>query len=303
MAMPLTRQYPDTAPRWAESLPAMTEEQFLCWVRLLEQRTGMLLPRERRSFLVTSLILRMRQLGFESFEAYYEFVTCGLAGNVEWTALVDRLTVHETRFFRDPRAIRLLADHLIPELCQRDDRNGPLNIWSVGCSTGEEPYTLAMVADRVLAASFPGVRFGVTATDISLHSLATARIAVYPHRRCRDIPGEYASRYCKPLDGKRFRIIPALRRRVCCAQLNVLDVDDLPGRRMDLIYCQNLLIYFDRARRKSIVDSLVRHLRPGGVLILGAGEILRWTNPEMRRLENADDVLVFRREDQGACVS
>lgn len=302
MTMVLAEEGQEVQPStsMADSLPGMTQSQFDRWVELLERRTGMVLPRERRSFLVTSLALRMRQIGYRDVDAYYEFVTSGLAGNIEWTALVDRLTVHETRFFRDPRALRLLRETVLPAVVARPGWDGQLNIWSVGCSTGEEAYTLAMVADRYFNDTGFVARFGVTGTDISLQSLSTAKAGTYSRRRATDIPEEYALRYCEPADPEHFLVSRKLRRRVCFAQINVLDVGGLAGRAADVVYCQNLLIYFDRTRRQAIVDSLVKHLRPGGVMILGAGEVLRWTHPHMTRLANQDDVLAFRRSDEPA---
>jgi len=279
----------------SEALPDMTDRQFKRWVSLLEHRTGMAMPPERRSFLVTSVGLRMREVGYEDYDAYFQHLTSGLFGNLEWTALVDRLTVHETRFFRDGRAIRLLEQEVLPGLVAQENWDGECNLWSVGCSTGEEVYTLAMLAHAFLTDVSSTTRFGVTGTDISLHSLAAGKSGTYPERRLRDIPADYQRAYCEALDRGRFCISEQLRRRVCFAQMNICDAVRLPSRQMDVIYCQNLLIYFDRERRRELVDGLVHHLRPGGVLILGAGEVLTWEHPRMQRLVNAEDVLAYRR--------
>ena len=294
----LAVQGPERRANPAQARGGMSEHQFRCWAALLEQRTGMSIPQARRGFLATSLALRMREIGYHDLDAYYELIHSGIPGKLEWSVLVDRLTVHETQFFRHPGAIALLRDSLLPALCRREGWDGQLNLWSVGCATGEEAYTLAMVTDRFLREGHPGARFGVTGVDISLESLAAARAASYLRRRARDIPEGFAVEYCEPVDSRRFRISDALRRRVCFGQLNVLGISALPSRQMDVIYCQNLLIYFDRARRRAIVDALATHLRPGGVLILGAGEILGWDHPVMCPVANPEHVLAFRRSDR-----
>ncbi|MEX0730467.1 MAG: protein-glutamate O-methyltransferase CheR [Aquisalimonadaceae bacterium] len=279
----------------APALPDMDDRQFEQWAGLLEERTGMTMPRARKSFLVTSVGMRMREIGYEDFDTYYAHLTSGLIGNLEWNALVDRLTVHETRFFRDPRALDVLSDTILPELVRRPDWDGDLNVWSVGCSTGEEVCTLAMVLDAFAGAHTEEVRFGITGTDISLQSLSVARTGVYGERRARQIPDGYRVNYCEVDSPGRFRLIHALRRRLAFAQMNVLDAAVASPRRMDVIYCQNLLIYFARPRRVEILNGLVRHLRPGGALVLGAGEMMNWTNPVMERLPNRKDVLAYRR--------
>lgn len=280
----------------ARALPEMDDRQFEQWVMLLESRTGMTMPRARKSFLVTSVGLRMRELGYERLDDYYAFLTSGrMAGNLEWAALVDRLTVHETRFFRDPKALGLLSESLLPELVDRPGWDGDLNVWSVGCSTGEEVYTLAMILDAYLQGYKGKAHYGVTGTDISLQALSSARKGIYSERCARQLPDDFRLAYCEVAGPGRFRPVSAIRCRVAFAQMNVLEAADAAPRRMDLIYCQNLLIYFARNRRVEIVNGLSRHLRPGGVLVLGAGEMINWTNPVMERIRNDREVLAYRR--------
>lgn len=275
-------------------LPEMGEGQFQRWAALLQERTGMVLPRERKSFLVTSVGLRMRERGYRDFDAYLEFLRSGRAGAVEWAALVDRLTVHETRFFRDPRALAFVARTCLPEWIARVAAGEAVQIWSAGCATGEEAWTLACVVDAGLRAEGLPSYFGVTGSDISLLSLGAARRAVYGARRRADIPARHRDDYCEPSGDGSFRIAARLRRRVCFAQMNLLHAAGEPLPSMDLIYCQNVLIYFDRAWRERIVDGLAARLRPGGVLVLGAGELVGWSRPGLQRT-GGPDVLAFRR--------
>lgn len=279
----------------SDALPDMDEQEFARWAALVEARTGMSMPPERKSFLVTSVGLRMREAGFSSHEDYYQYLTSGVFGNVEWTALVDRLTVHETRFFRDPKALDFLREQVFPELLGIREPGDALHIWSAGCSTGEEVYTLAMIVDRFLEQRGERLPYGITGTDISLKSLSDARSGRYGKRRERELPREFAERYLDVIEEGRLQIVQGLRRRVCFAQMNIMDAGQLASRDMDVIYCQNLLIYFDKPRRKAIVEGLVHHLRPGGVLVLGAGELVNWQHPDMQRVRNRWDVLAYRR--------
>lgn len=277
-----------------ERLPEMDEQQFARWSGLLRERTGMAMPRERKSFLVTGVGLRMRELGYTDYQAYYDYLTSGLAGNIEWTALVDRLTVHETRFFRDPRAVAFVAEHCLPVMAERIRAGEHAQIWSAGCATGEEAFTLAMLVDDYLTRARVPARFGVIGTDISLYSLATAKQGSYSDRRLTQIPPTYRARYTVPLPDGQFHMSDELRRRVCFAQFNILDASCTPPGSMDLVYCQNVLIYFDRKTRARILDGLVRPLRPGGMLVLGAGEMVGWEHPQMVRA-GSTDVLAFQR--------
>lgn len=278
-------------------LPKMDDRQFVLWTDLLRERTGMHLPRARKSFLVTAVGLRMREVGFHSFQRYFEHLNSGLAGNLEWAALVDRLTIHETRFFRDPKALGFIRERVLPTLVESGRRAAGVQIWSAGCATGEEAYTLAMVTDRYLRESGDLRYYGVIGTDISLPALATAREGVFPLRRLPDIGRGYQFDYCRMIDDNRFRIADGIRRRVCFAQRNMVGADVAPVGLMDLVFCQNVLIYFDRERRLEIVDRLARRLRPGGVLMLGAGEVVGWRNSEVRRIGDTD-VLAFRRIEE-----
>jgi chemotaxis protein methyltransferase CheR/type IV pilus assembly protein PilK len=273
---------------------SMDNRQFRSWAALLEERTGMVLPEERRSFLVTGVGLRMREVGFADFDAYYDYLASGRAGRIEWAALVDHLTVQETRFFRDPKAIRLIEEHFLPQAVARVSAGEAVQVWSAGCATGEEAYTLAMMLDQHLSDAGLPRYYGVTGSDISLQALSIARHGRYSNRRLASVPSDYASLYCQSVSSVRFEMSESLRRRSCFTQLNLLDdvAAALPG--MDLVYCQNVLIYFDQARRTRILTNLVDRLRPGGIMILGPGEAMGWSAPGVERI-GGPNVLAFKR--------
>ena len=274
-----------------ESPPEMDDSHFGDWTALLKERTGMNLPKERKSFLITSLNLRMREIGYKDYQAYYEYLQSGKAGKIEWTALVDRLTVHETRFFRDQMAIDFFREQCLPDLFSRG--NESIDIWSAGCSTGEEPYSLAMVADQFFAEQGKGY-YGITATDISMLSLAVGKKAIYSDRKIKGVNPLLKGKYLKVLEDGQYQVADDLRNRVCFAHMNILDSGQSMIGDMDIIFCQNLLIYFDQEKRSEILGGMVSHLKTCGVLILGPGEVINWHDPRVERVSTTN-VLAFRR--------
>lgn len=264
-------------------MPDMEEEQFLRWQSLLEERTGMCLAPQRKSFLQTSLGIRMRELGCKDYEDYYRKVTTGSAGAIEWATLSDRLTVQETRFFRDVDALNFVKQHL-QEMAKVAAPGFSFDIWSMGCSSGEEVYSLAMLADECLTPL--GKNYSVTGTDLSTVVLRKARQGKYPLRKLETLPASYRQRYCVALDGNEYQIVPSLRDRTCFTQVNALDLDAFPVQGLSVIYCQNLLIYFRRWRRREILNALAERLVPGGILVTGLGEMVDWQHPKMTQIDN-----------------
>ncbi|MDH5180421.1 MAG: protein-glutamate O-methyltransferase CheR, partial [Gammaproteobacteria bacterium] len=193
-------------------LVAMSDAQYQQWVDLLEARTGIFLPPERKSFLLTSLSTRIRELNHKDYASYYRYLLSGKEGDVEWEVLVDRLTVHETRFFRDQHSLDLISKNFLPDYLA--DSGDPVRVWSVGCATGEEPYTLAMLLDDYMRKERAGRGFFVSATDISLGALAAAMRGRYRNNRGANLPAEYAERYTRRVDSDYFEVNHDLRQQV-----------------------------------------------------------------------------------------
>lgn len=276
-------------------MPSMGDEEFSRWVDLLERRTGVVVPPGRKSFLVTGVRTRMRETGYDSFERYFTEVLNGARGAIEWSTLVDRLTVHETRFFRHAPSLSMIADEWLPGFLKDHPDNQAMHAWSVGCSTGEEAYSLAMVLDSALRRLGANrAYFGVTATDISNAALAIGRAGLYPRERLAEIPEDCQKAYCELVGTDSFAISETLRKRVGFALFNIMDVARAPLKKLDLIYCQNVLIYFARDRRKQLLSALADLLKPGGMLVLGAGEVIGFTHPLLTRIGNRQ-TLAFRR--------
>lgn len=272
------------------------DDQFEQWRQLLEARTGMRFSEARRSLLLTQLGRRMNDAGYDDFDAYFHAVTAGgLAAESEWQELLDYLTVQETRFFRDPQAMELVADHLRAQWSRSDHA---LNLWSVGCATGEEVYSLAIMMAELQRKLDHTRRYTITGSDISAPAIHKAREGRFSLRKLDGIPEPLRQRYFD-LSEKSARVSPALGQALCFTRLNVLDVPSAPLPAMDLIYCQNLLIYFRRWRRRDILLSLVDRLRPGGLLVLGPGELTGFQHPDLVHIPNRHCLAFLRKHETG----
>ncbi len=283
-----------TQTQWQlNELMPMSDSEYLLWLGLLEERTGITLPELRKSFLLSKLSIRMQELGINEYKRYFAYVTHGKAGRVEWETLVDRLTVHETRFFRDTQALSFIK-HAYLEKMNFEENNFNIHIWSVGCATGEEPYSLMMYIDKYMTDKNEKCYLAVTASDISHDALAVGKKALYHRNRFTNVPDDYVSHYLQQADKEHYLVSESLRQRICFNRLNLKNIEKSSVGQMEIIICQNVLIYFKRETRLTILNQLVKHLVPGGLLILGAGEITGWKHPDMNSMKY-DGVLAFQR--------
>lgn len=279
-----------------DRLPDLDDIHVKAWLDLVEERTGVVILRERKAFLMTGLRSRIRDLGLDDYNSYYKLLSRDQAWSREWSQLIDLLTVHETSFFRHAPSLQLLTQTILPGFVARTaDTSRGFQIWSLGCSTGEEPYTLAMVTQQYFEELGDGRRYGITATDISQPSLQAARLGIYGERRMRGVSKFLRDQYCVELGDGQVQMVDVLRRRICFAQLNALHIEGFPLRDVDLIYCQNMLIYFPRFRRLQIIETLVKRLAPGGVLVLGPGDLPTWAHPEFTRVR-FEGTLAYQRQ-------
>ncbi len=280
-----------------QQAPELSDLQFEQWNKLLEARTGIQVSAHQRSFLQLQLARRMRELGIKHYTQYYTQVSSGLQGLVEWSILVDRLVVKETSFFRHRDSFEYVRRYLQNRI-NNQKLTDSFDVWSLGCATGEEPYSLAMVINDCFALANLDPYYGITATDISQPALQHARQAVYSGRKLETVTVEERARYFVKVDDVEkpvgadtadetrmaLQLCNKLRDRVCFSHGNLLKLADMPLVKMDVIFCQNVLIYFRRWRRREILNELVSRLKPGGLLIIGLGEAVDWNHPGMQRV-------------------
>ena len=275
-------------------LAEMSPTEFSDWQALLEERSGMVVTEQRRTFLQANLSSRMREVGALDYASYYRQVTDGPRGAVEWSTLMDRLTVQETRFFRHLPSFAALSRYMQHRAASRPAAQ-PWSLWSVGCASGEETYSMAICAAEALSQAGGEAQFGVIGTDISLSALSRSQEGVYAHRRLEQLDPNLRDRYFQALGGGRFQVLPSLAVRVCFARLNVLELANAPMSNVDVIFCQNLLIYFRRWRRREILNRLAERLAPGGLLVIGVGEVVDWQHPGLVPVADTQ-VLAFTRK-------
>jgi len=277
-----------------QSLPEMDARLFNNWVALVESRTGMHIPENRKSFLLSKLSIRMREVNTDDYQFYYDLVSNEKRGLVEWETLLDRLTVHETRFWRDDSIFQLIKKEYIEKNNLLSNKSMNLQVWSVGCATGEEPYSLALWFEHFCMMNNIENKQGVHATDISLAALTTGREGTYPENRLTNLPDGYLKYYFVKIEKDKYRIKDNLKERVCFTKLNLLKMDSFPFSEFDIIVCQNVMIYFGQELRIKILNKFASYLKVGGILILGAGEVLAWNHPKMENIGFAS-TLAFRR--------
>lgn len=261
-------------------LPELEDEQFLLWQKLLEERIGICVADHRRQYIKTCLGLRMRELGLTDYSDYYQQVVDGAAGAIEWNLLLDRVTVRETRFFRDPEAMNLVSSYL---RILANSSIEAIDVWSVGCASGEEAYSLAMIADTITR-QLP-VTYSVFGTDISGKALKSALLGLYSNHTTRLVPVQYRNAYMSQCESGDYMVNQQIKDRCCFINLNLKTLEKNKYPRHHLIYCQNVLIYFRKWRKKDILNALVDHLLPGGLLITGMGEATDWKHSSMTALK------------------
>jgi chemotaxis protein methyltransferase CheR len=263
----------------------LSDADFLRLSAYIHASTGIKMPLSKKTFLEGRLRRRLRGRGFASFDEYcnYLFAQGGLGE--EETAIIDAVTTNKTDFFREPHHFDFLTRTALPELVERGiGTRSPLRIWSAGCSTGAEPYTLAMVCQE-FAQVVPQFKAEILATDISLAVLQDAARAVYPHAQIDPVPMELRKRYLlRTRDASKddVRIAPELRQMVKYGVVNLMDGKYPIPHPMDIIFCRNVLIYFDKATQRAVLARLCRTLKAGGYLLLGHSESINGMSLPLR---------------------
>ncbi len=274
-----------TAPSLAAASVSTPPDPCLMHVRELVYRVaGIFYPDNKLGLLQQGCTRRMKERQLQTLSEYVECLTVGTDRQVELIVLLNEITIGETCFFRDQAQLDALRRIVIPNILKAK-LNGPrrrLRIWSAGCSTGEEPYTLRMLlleeADGLLG-NWP---IEIIATDINQRSLVHARAAVYGEQSTRHVTPYYRQKYFFPL-GEELQVSPLARMSVSFSRLNL---SDDPGmnfiRNVDAIFCCNVLIYFDLTSKRRVLEHFYNNLSPHGYLFLGHSESLYGVSDEFR---------------------
>jgi chemotaxis protein methyltransferase CheR len=268
-------------PLPSASHAGLSAQGFACFCHYITQELGIKMSDAKRPLLQSRLQRRLRALGLDTLEAYQEHVFHSAHGEEERVHFIDAITTNKTDFFREPTHFEYLTRTALPELEPARRPATPespwhLKLWCAGCSSGEEPYTLAMVLSE-FARSRPGFDFSLLATDISTRVLHHAQLGIYDEDRVAPVPLPLRTRYLlrsKDPTRAQVRVAPDLRRRVSFRRLNFMDSTYAVPERFEVIFFRNVLIYFDKPRQQDVVRKLCRHLIPGGHLFVGHSESL-----------------------------
>jgi chemotaxis protein methyltransferase CheR len=245
------------------------DREFREFQSLIERETGVFLSNEKKPLLIGRLTKRLRHHGSESFADYLGLIA---RDSDERVQMIDAILTNETRFFRDPQQFTFIEQSLVPRW--KEEKRDAIRVWSTACSTGEEPYSLAMT---LLAA---GMRTEILATDLSTKALAAARAGIWPMRRAESIPRHLLREYM--LKGKNeqqgnFAAGEALRSVISFRHAK-LDAHLLAvPEEFDLIFCRNVLIYFRAETKEQVLRTITSRLSRGGTLVLGQAE--SWPSP------------------------
>ncbi|MBW2596569.1 MAG: protein-glutamate O-methyltransferase [Deltaproteobacteria bacterium] len=267
----------------------MSNREFKRFSEFVYARCGIKMPPAKKTMLTARLLKRLRDLELTSYKEYYEYINTPEGRSKELVKMIDVVTTNKTEFFREAEHFDFLAKSALPALVgSRQARSRRrLNIWSAGCSSGEESYTLAMVLAEFFSITQPLNRFSILATDISTQILATAKKAIYRKETVEPVPVMLQQKYLlrgKDSQKDLCRVVPELRHCITFRHLNFMDKDFGIRPKMDIIFCRNVVIYFDRQTQIKLFEKFYNQLVPGGYLFIGHSESLHGINERFQNV-------------------
>jgi chemotaxis protein methyltransferase CheR len=268
---------------------SITADEYQRFCGLIYAESGISLGDRKASLLVSRLSKRLRDLGLATFTEYYEKVTED-GTREEFTRMLDLISTNKTDFFREPQHFDFLRERILPELA----RAKRIRIWSSACSTGEEPYTIAMtLCDSVESPDRWDVK--ILASDLSTRVLAKAASGTYGVEQVRAVPPDVVKRHFLKGRGESAGLVkvkPQLADMIQFRRLNLMDERFPIKTPLDAIFCRNVMIYFDRQTQEQLVNKFYRYLKPGGHLFIGHSESLQWSKHPFKAVVPT----IYRRE-------
>jgi chemotaxis protein methyltransferase CheR len=276
--------------------PDLSEEEFRRLCDYLYRRTGMVFTESKRYYVERRVVERMSATGSGSFASYFARLRTDVQGEIE--QFVNAFTVNETYFYREDHQLKCLTTDLLAQRLGSRKTGAPIRIWSVPCSTGEEPYSVALW----LLENWPLVdehEIEIIGSDIDTRALEFAREGVFGKRALMRLSPHLIEKYFTPLRDERWQILDDLRGSVAFSAVNIVAPEETrPHGQFDVIFCRNVLIYFDDASRRMAAENLYENLLPGGFICLGHTESMSRISPlfEVRRFA---DAIVYQRPAGG----
>ncbi len=271
----------------AEIAPHSDQEYHLLR-DLVYERFGIALGEQKRALISGRLQKVLREKGFSSFQEYYQYVISDPSGEALST-LINRISTNHTFFYRESDHFDFFRETVLPEIlaAQRTRGQKKLRLWCPGCSSGEEPYTLAMLLVEYLAADFAHWDVGILATDISARVLEIASAGTYAAESVKRLPAKLVHKYFLRLPNGETQVHEQIKKLVLYRRLNLMR-SDFPFRgKFHVIFCRNVMIYFDHPTRQELVQRFHRLLEPGGYLFVGHSESLGRSDTRFRYIKPA----------------
>ena len=258
-----------------DDLIPLNDKEFKYISELLYEHFGIFLGDQKRILVAGRLSKRLRQLGLDSYSLYIDYLIADKTGS-ELSELINRITTNHSFFFRERDHFDFLVKTVLPAIDSQNKDLGryPLRIWSAGCATGEEVYSISMLLREYYGIRFDQIDCGLLATDISLAALNEAESAEYQETKLHELPGSYRKTYFRQKGENIYSLREDVKKMVMFKRLNLMS-DSFPMKgQFDAIFCRNVMIYFDSDSRKRLVNTLFRYVKPGGYLFIGHSESL-----------------------------
>lgn len=253
-------------------MQTVNDSEFRLIKRLVYDSTGIFLKNHKKTMVANRLRKRLNELGFDNYKSYYDYITKEQAGHQELSECINCLTTNETFFFRHHEQIEYLIENILPEIRSQKKSNQKIRIWSAGCSSGEEPYTMMILMDKKLKQE-ELEQIEVIASDINETMIDRARQGIYSNYALQQMPKYYKTKYFhKEPKNEQYNIIQKIKDQVQFHHHNILDT--FHQGKFDVIICRNVFIYFDKESKEKALKNILFSLRHKGFLIIGFAESL-----------------------------
>jgi chemotaxis protein methyltransferase CheR len=254
----------------------ISDEEFKQLRDFIYEQSGIYIADNRKYLLENRLGNRLKELSLKDFGEYYYYLRYDSGRRQELNRLFEVITTNETSFYRNPPQLKVFQDNVLTDVVEEQRKKGQkkLHIWSAGCSTGEEPYTLAIILLEVLKGEIASWNIRITANDLSEAVLKSAKAGIYNEYALRTTPKEIIGRHFDEKDG-RFQVKDSVKRLVQFSQVNLSDRTALKRvERSQIVFCRNVIIYFDDEMKRRVISAFYDNLLPGGYLLIGHSESL-----------------------------
>jgi len=261
----------------------ITEREFIKFSSYVKENFGINLSEKKISLITNRLESLFASNNFKSFSEYYDHVISDKTGRAV-NELLNRITTNHTFFYREQKHYDFMRDQILPYIHETEKFTKDIRIWSAGCSSGEEPYALAMLMKEFFKANHGRWNTQLLATDISIEVLEKAQVGIYPVASAENVPPDWKMKYFKQLDQETIKVAPEIKREVLFKKLNLMERFPFK-RKFHVIFCRNVMIYFDNETKTELVNKFYQSLEPGGYLIIGHSESIDRSQTDLQYVQ------------------